>query len=72
MYSQAHVNGTDHHISGSSCDQISPARRTKRSSRTTWKRQRNHAFVLSNRGTTIATGAYWIRNKANPWHFNRQ
>ena len=27
-YSQAHVNGTDQHISGSSCDPISPARRT--------------------------------------------
>ena len=28
IYSQAHVNVTDHHISGSSCEQISPARRT--------------------------------------------
>ena len=28
IYSQAHVNGTDHHISGSCCDLISPARRT--------------------------------------------
>ena len=28
IYSQAHVNGTNHHFSGSSCDLISPTRRT--------------------------------------------
>ena len=28
IYSQAHVNGTDHHLSESCCDLISPARRT--------------------------------------------
>ena len=28
IYNQAHVNGTDPHISGSSCDLISPACRT--------------------------------------------
>ena len=30
IYSQAHVNGTDHHLSESCCDLISPALRTTR------------------------------------------
>ena len=33
IYSHAHVNGTDHHISGSCSDLISPVRRTTNSIR---------------------------------------
>ena len=42
IYSQAHVEGTDHLISGSSCDQISPARRTMKLTYKQWISLEDH------------------------------